>query len=243
MLKKQEFEFQVSGLGKSREEKLATVEAMRTLASQDNDVIIVNPEAEYHHAAICNNSIPEPKITAIQPRNFGKIGRWYYEPPIYTDHRFILGTVGENPLVCFGINPSTAEPGNLDNTLKSVARIAKNNGFDSWIMFNVYPQRATNPNDMDAERNEQLHCLNMQYIEQIFCRKNVVLWAAWGTIVEKRQYLKEYVKEIVNLAQKYNLPWVSFGPISKFGHPHHPLYLKQDSVSAPFDINEYITKL
>ena len=27
---------------------------------------------------------------------------WYYEPPVYLPHRFILGTVGEKPLACIG---------------------------------------------------------------------------------------------------------------------------------------------
>ena len=71
--------------------------------------------------------------------------RWLYVPDFYTEYRYILGTRGENPLICIGINPSTAEPDCLDNTLKSVQRIAGSNGFDSFIMFNVYAQRATRP--------------------------------------------------------------------------------------------------
>ena len=76
-------------------------------------------------------------------------GIWYYEPHTYQSYRYVLGRVGKHPLVCIGINPSTAQPGALDPTLKSVERLANANGFDSWIMFNVYPQRATDPNDMD----------------------------------------------------------------------------------------------
>ena len=34
--------------------------------------------------------------------------RWLYVPPYYTEYRYILGTRGENPLICIGINPSTA---------------------------------------------------------------------------------------------------------------------------------------
>ena len=75
--------------------------------------------------------------------------RWLYVPDFYSEYRYILGTKGENPLICIGINPSTAAPDDLDNTLKSVERIALNNGFDSFIMFNVYAQRATNPDDME----------------------------------------------------------------------------------------------
>ena len=62
---------------------------------------------------------------------------WLYIPDHYAEYRYLLGTKGANPLICIGINPSTAAPGALDNTLKSVERIAKGNGFDSFLMFNV----------------------------------------------------------------------------------------------------------
>ena len=76
------------------------------------------------------------------------IGKWLYAPNFYSEYRYILGTRGKNPLICIGINPSTAKPGDLDNTLKSVERIALGNDFDSCIMFNVYAQRATDPDTM-----------------------------------------------------------------------------------------------
>lgn len=116
-----------------------------------------------------------------------------------------FGIPGDNPLVCFGIIPSTAEPEDLDNTMKSVDRIAKSNGFDSWIMLNIYPQRATSPNDMDVDVNEDICNDNLRYIEEI---------------------LSEGV--------------VSFGKLSKEGHPHHPLYLKKDEIMKAFDISKYL---
>lgn len=67
--------------------------------------------------------------------------KWLYIPDHYAEYRYLLGTRGENPLICIGINPSTAVPGDLDNTLKSVERIAAGNGYDSFLMFNVYAQR------------------------------------------------------------------------------------------------------
>ena len=76
--------------------------------------------------------------------------RWIYVPDHYSEYRYILGTKGSRPLVCIGINPSTAAPDRLDNTLKSAQRIALFNGYDSFIMFNVYAQRATIP-DVEAE--------------------------------------------------------------------------------------------
>ena len=63
--------------------------------------------------------------------------RWLYVPDFYTEYRYILGTRGEKPLICIGVNPSTAAPDALDPTLQSVQRIALSNGYDSFIMFNV----------------------------------------------------------------------------------------------------------
>ena len=97
-------------------------------------------------------------------------GRWLYVPDFYTEYRYVLGTKGEKPLICIGVNPSTAEPDNLDNTLKSVLRIADGNGFDSFIMFNVYAQRATSPNDMDRCFNARLHAENMKAFRYVLSK-------------------------------------------------------------------------
>ena len=85
---------------------------------------------------------------ADTPSDKYDIKKWIYAPDFYSEYRYILGTRGKKPLICIGINPSTARPDALDNTLKSVERIALGNGFDSFIMFNVYAQRATSPDDM-----------------------------------------------------------------------------------------------
>ncbi len=170
--------------------------------------------------------------------------KWLYVPDHYADYRYILGTRGRNPLICIGINPSTAAPDDLDNTLKSVARIAQGNGYDSWMMFNVYAQRATNPDDMDTELNEKLHCENMRAFEYIL--KNVgegvrpAVWAAWGTIIEKRPYLRNCVLDMVRIGEEYEAKWYSVGRKSVKGHPHHPLYLRRDALTEEFDIASYL---
>ena len=104
---------------------------------------------------------------ANTPSSDYDIQRWLYVPPFYSEYRYILGTKGVNPLICIGINPSTAEPDNLDNTLSSVQRIAHGNGFDSFIMFNVYAQRATDPDHMEKVFNLRLHKENI-YRQQFY---------------------------------------------------------------------------
>ena len=174
-------------------------------------------------------------------------GHWLYVPDFYTEYRYILGTRGKDPLICVGINPSTAEPDNLDNTLKSVARIAAANGFDSWTMFNVYAQRATDPDDMDRQLNPELHAENMAAFEYILAHVGEgvrpAVWAAWGTILEKRPYLPACVRDMIGLGKKYDARWLCAGKISVKGHPHHPLYLKKDEPVRPFDITAYLDRL
>lgn len=167
--------------------------------------------------------------------------KWLYIPHEYREYRYILGTKGKKPLICIGINPSTAEPDNLDNTLKSVERIAIGNGFDSFIMFNVYPQRATRPNDMSLSVNKDLHRENMNAFAYILSLSSVkpTVWAAWGTIIETRPYLLDCLIDMIRIGKEYGANWVKCGPLSKNGHPHHPLYLKNDSLLELFDIEEY----
>ena len=165
------------------------------------------------------------------------IDKWLYAPNFYSEYRYILGTRGKNPLICIGINPSTARPDALDNTLKSVQRIADGNGFDSFIMFNVYAQRATRPDDMERQCNMVLHRENLEAFRYVLSiSEKPVVWAAWGAIIEKRNYLTECVRDMVAVGQEYDAQWCCAGAISKKGHPHHPLYLRKDEILKPFDV-------
>ena len=172
---------------------------------------------------------------------------WLYVPDFYTEYRYILGTRGENPLICIGVNPSTAEPGNLDNTLKSVQRIAAGNGYDSFVMFNVYAQRATRPDDMDRERNERLHRENMRafawLLSQVGEGHRPAVWAAWGAVIERRPDLPDCVRDMVEIGSRFGAEWLCAGKRSVKGHPHHPLYLRKDEKTLPFDVKEYLDTL
>ncbi len=170
--------------------------------------------------------------------------RWIFVPDFYCDYRYILGTRGQKPLICIGINPSTAEPDNLDNTLASVQRIAHHNGYDSFIMFNVYAQRATRPDDMERELNADMHRENMAAFRYIMetSGPNPSVWAAWGNIIEKRSYLFGCVGDMIAIGEEFSARWFTSGKRSVKGHPHHPLYLKKDSPLDPFDAAEYCSK-
>lgn len=172
------------------------------------------------------------------------IQKWIYAPNFYSEYRYILGTRGKKPLICIGINPSTAQPGDLDNTLKSVERIALGNGYDSFIMFNVYAQRATNPDAMEKQCNLNLHKENMEAFAYVLSASEApAVWAAWGTIIEKRDYLPQCLKDMLQLGKNYGANWYCAGAVSKRGHPHHPLYLRKNERLKAFDIEAYLEGL
>lgn len=178
---------------------------------------------------------------ANSPSEDYDIKKWIYAPNFYSEYRYILGTRGSKPLICIGINPSTAEPDHLDNTLKSVERIAHGNGFDSFIMFNVYAQRATRPDDMERQCNVALHAENMEAFRYVLSMsEKPAVWAAWGAIIEKRGYLADCVRDMVRIGSEYGASWYCAGAISKKGHPHHPLYLRKDELLKPFDVDGYL---
>ena len=181
---------------------------------------------------------------ANAPSNDYDINKWIYAPNFYSEYRYILGTRGANPLICIGINPSTARPDDLDNTLKSVERIALGNGFDSFIMFNVYAQRATDPDAMEKQCNQFLHEQNLEAFRYVLSiSKKPMVWAAWGTIIEKRDYLPRCLKDMLAVGEEYGAQWCCAGAVSKKGHPHHPLYLRKDEKIKTFDIASYLERL
>ena len=169
------------------------------------------------------------------------ITKWLYAPNFYSEYRYILGTRGQKPLICIGINPSTAQPDDLDNTLKSVQRIALGNGYDSFLMFNVYAQRATDPDAMEKVCNPLLHRENMEAFRYVLSLSDSpAIWAAWGAVIEKRGYLKDCLRDMLDIGRKYGAQWYCAGAITKKGHPHHPLYLRKDEKLRPFDVGHYL---
>lgn len=169
------------------------------------------------------------------------IAKWLYAPNFYSEYRYILGTRGQKPLICIGINPSTAQPDDLDNTLKSVQRIALGNGYDSFLMFNVYAQRATDPDAMEKVCNPLLHRENMEAFRYVLSLSDSpAIWAAWGAVIEKRGYLKDCLRDMLDIGRKYGAQWYCAGAITKKGHPHHPLYLRKDEKLRPFDVEHYL---
>ena len=181
---------------------------------------------------------------ALKPTDGYDVTKWLFVPNTYTEYRYILGTRGDKPLICIGVNPSTAAPDHLDPTLQSVERIARNNGFDSFTMLNAYAQRATSPKQMDEACHAELHRENLDAFRYaLSLSEEPSVWAAWGNIIEIRPYLADCLADLIAVSMDYQTTWYHCSGISKKGHPHHPLYLKKDELLKRFDIEDYLARL
>ena len=156
---------------------------------------------------------------------------WLYENNDDNSARFVLGQV-LNPsgktLLCFGINPSTACPENLDNTIRKVISIGNYNGYENWIMLNIYPQRATNPEDMHSDPDEALIKANLLHIGLI--AEAYPECDAYGNLISKRKYLRECLDEILKLLSEEQGKKIKVIKLTKAKNPVHPLYQSKNSV-------------
>ena len=153
--------------------------------------------------------------------------------------RYVLGVNGANPLIFFGINPSTATSETYDKTIMKVESIAKIKKYDSWIMLNIYSQRATNPDNLDETLNTIRHKTNKSCINAIL-QNNSTIVAAWGNNIKKRPYLIDCLRNIIKDISGKKLKWYCIGDLSKKGNPKHPLYLRTDENLNIFDIEYYV---
>lgn len=81
--------------------------------------------------------------------------------------RYTLGKAGKNPLLVIGLNPSTATQEKADTTVAKVEQVALNNGYDGFIMLNLYPVRATDYRDLPTRVNPTAFAKNLDAIEEV----------------------------------------------------------------------------
>ena len=137
-------------------------------------------------------------------------------------YRYSLWRIWDDskPLVMFiGLNPSTANETEPDPTIKSVTRIATNNGYGGFYMMNCWAYVATKPEDLifDPKNDE----LNNIYLLDISSKcKDVVF--AWGNFkVVKDNRTDKLLHKIFPNAKALRK--------NKNGSPKHPLYCKSDT--------------
>jgi hypothetical protein len=126
-----------------------------------------------------------------------------------------------------GLNPSTADERNDDNTIRRCISYAKDWGFDSLIMLNLFSYRATKPPDMKRQIDPGGCGLNLTVIQAVMQEADGIV-CAWGAD-GAWQGQSETVLTI--LRQSSRPVWYLDKTAS--GEPRHPLYLRKDCERKP----------
>lgn len=165
---------------------------------------------------------------------------WIYINNHDNSSRYALGTKGEKTLFCFGINPSTASPEKPDSTIRKVDSISRSNGYDSWIMLNVYPKRDTVFENLSDVVSDTEHQKNIETILEILSsHQEVDIWVAFGNHIYDRDYLFICLMDIYRNLSGIKTNWFATG-VNKTGAPKHPLYQKNNAQLEPFDMCGYV---
>ncbi|WP_314313359.1 DUF1643 domain-containing protein [Hoylesella marshii] len=145
-------------------------------------------------------------------------------PEEYNDQfRFWLKKEGKKPLIVIGANPSTATDEDPDPTVRKVMKYAELNGFDSFIMLNVYPQRTPYPKCLNEECDMTYHQENVKAIRQIVSTvTNPIILLAFGDVITKRPYLRACFRDIVESCLPFNPQWKRIGDLTQKRNPRHP---------------------
>jgi serine/threonine protein phosphatase 1 len=172
---------------------------------------------------------------------------------IYTGndkHRYILGNcpdnkIGENTLFCIGVNPSIASNTKSDPTWTRVQKMASKNDFSNAIMINLYPQRATNFDNLHLHMDDALHLKNIASINDILNFNNANIWCAWGNLIKKRSFLIKCLSDIHAQVKHLNINWFHLGNLTKDNNPMHPIARGRNGFSyqlsfSKFDIENYL---
>ena len=147
------------------------------------------------------------------------------------NYRYALWRIWDKslPLVMFiGLNPSTANETDNDPTIKSVCRIAKNNGYGGVYMMNCFAYVSTDPkllkrNPMSDEWNN-----NTLTVIASKCQDIIFSWGNFDVVKETGRD-KELSEMFPNAKALH---------INKNGSPKHPLYCKSDSKFIQWFNNE-----
>ncbi|EAQ40493.1 hypothetical protein MED134_07049 [Dokdonia sp. MED134] len=172
--------------------------------------------------------LAEAKINTIKSRVLtqnSSLPKYICEPQDDIYKRFLLSKKGKNNLVVICLNPNTANQFELDGTSQNIDTIAAANGYDGWVLFNLSPERASNPSLLsdtlrDGDIASTANLLRGVVDSKVIKANNVLV--AWGNTVDwSFPYLK---KSIVIIGEQLKLLDVNYWciDITKSENPLHP---------------------
>ena len=119
-------------------------------------------------------------------------------------------------MLWIGLNPSTADAMQDDPTIRRVVGFAKQFGYGSVLVGNLYALRATNPKTL-REIDNPVGRFNDDFLRQLAGRSELIL-VGWGA-----NAIQDRADAVMSLLRGYGIYCLGK---TKSGHPKHPLYLR-----------------
>ena len=167
-----------------------------------------------------------------------------YQTSANNSSRFVIGEAGTRPIHVIALNPSTADQNKSDTTITKIRNFSTKNNYSGFMVYNLYPQRSTSPDNLHRRYNKGISSCNCKYIfDYISESKQPDVWVAWGQMITKRKYLKDCLRDIVDSLAPINPNWMSIGSTTKDGHPRHPSRISYNNDFIPFNMVRYLDKL
>ena len=129
--------------------------------------------------------------------------------------------VSRPKLLFIMLNPSTADHQQDDPTIRRCIGLAKDLGFGSLVIGNLFAYRATYPTDL-AKAKAPIGKRNLEYLRKANRTCDTVI-TAWGVANVVKKLNPQKVLKTINKWETYSLGYC------KDGTPRHPLYLKKDA--------------
>jgi len=157
--------------------------------------------------------------------------------------RFVLGSPGNRPLVTIGVNPHAANRTESDRTVSLVEKMARREGYDGFIMVNIYPVRSRTVSELPELPAQNAILENAAVVEGVLADyRTPTIWAAWGNDIDIRTFLKESLGNLATCLSPLKPTWLHYGELTKSGHPRHPSRLSYAWKFNTFDIERYLNR-
>lgn len=125
-----------------------------------------------------------------------------------------------------GLNPSTADEHDNDNTIRRCIDYARRWGYGALCMTNLFSLRTKNPEVMKASLEPTMESANEEYLLAV-AREAALVVAAWGN---DGLHLKQANRVRWLLKQDGARPM--YLKLTSEGEPQHPLYLRKTLIPA-----------
>ncbi len=160
-------------------------------------------------------------------------------------YRYVLGTVGKNPLIFIGLNPSTAIPKHPDTTWNILKGICEKKGYDSLIIVNLYPKVMQNNgkykenNDIEAYANKKNFDKINELFNNILIESDYTILCGWGNDIMLRDNPKSAIENLNKCLQNVSAGKIKCLGLTKETHPISPLARIKKGDFKKFDLENY----